>query len=101
MSANAAGIYGHQLFRSDDKPLYHRGLALNAALVGITLVTALGLACYFRWTSSKKRQARQEPEGIDDEVDNPSGTSTSNGVLTDSEKDGFDLSPEVPKLKAF
>lgn len=40
MSANIGGIYGAQLFQSDDKPLYRRGFSINIGL----LATALFLA---------------------------------------------------------
>lgn len=39
MGANIAGIYGAQIFRADDKPLYRRGFGIDIAVlaVGVTL----------------------------------------------------------------
>ncbi|KAL4969849.1 major facilitator superfamily domain-containing protein [Aspergillus stella-maris] len=39
MNANIAGIYGAQIFRSDDKPLYRRGfsVAISVLAVGLSL----------------------------------------------------------------
>lgn len=44
MGANIAGIYGAQIFREDDKPLYRRGFGIAIG------VLCLGLALsVFRW----------------------------------------------------
>lgn len=50
MGANIAGIYGAQIYRSDDAPLYRRGFAINIAVlsVGLSLAT-------FRYLESRVR----------------------------------------------
>lgn len=40
MNANIAGIYGAQIFRSDDKPLYQRGFSVAIAVLSVGLVLA-------------------------------------------------------------
>jgi hypothetical protein len=42
MNANIAGIYGAQIFRSDDKPLYRRGFSVALAVLSVGLVLAIG-----------------------------------------------------------
>jgi predicted MFS family arabinose efflux permease len=53
MNANIAGIYGAQIFRQDDKPLYRRGFSVAIAVlcVGFTLAIV-------RWADDKRRQRR-------------------------------------------
>ncbi|KAK0657991.1 putative MFS transporter [Cercophora newfieldiana] len=41
MGANIAGIYGAQIFRSEDRPLYKRGFAINLAIISTAIVLAL------------------------------------------------------------
>ena len=38
MGANIAGIYGAQILRSDDSPLYRRGFTINCALLSLAIV---------------------------------------------------------------
>ncbi|OAA81571.1 Major facilitator superfamily domain, general substrate transporter [Akanthomyces lecanii RCEF 1005] len=54
MNANIAGIYGAQIFRSDDKPLYRRGFSVAIAILcfGFVLATA-------RWLEEKIRLRRK------------------------------------------
>ena len=42
MGGNIAGIYGAQIFRSDDRPLYNRGFAVNIAILVVGLLIATG-----------------------------------------------------------
>lgn len=58
MAANAAGIYAAQLFRSDDKPRYHRALSIDVAILVLSLVSAVSLALYYRYKT--KKEAREE-----------------------------------------
>lgn len=44
MGANIAGIYGAQIYRSDDAPLYRRGFGINIAVLSVGL--ALGIFRY-------------------------------------------------------
>lgn len=41
MGANIAGIYGAQIFRADDKPLYRRGftVAITVLAAGVVMAT--------------------------------------------------------------
>lgn len=59
MAANAAGIYGNQLFRSDDKPRYHRALTIDAVILAVSLLSAILLALYYRY---KNRQESQKED---------------------------------------
>lgn len=57
MGANIAGIYGAQIFRKDDSPLYRRGFSVAIAVIAVGLVLAV-----FRWlddTLCRRRKARQ------------------------------------------
>jgi hypothetical protein len=42
MSANLAAVYGAQVFRADDKPLYRRAFNTNFALLTSVLSVAAG-----------------------------------------------------------
>ena len=42
MGGNIAGIYGAQIFRRDDRPLYKRGFAVNIAILVVGLTLAVG-----------------------------------------------------------
>lgn len=41
MGANIAGIYGAQIFRADDKPLYKRGFTIAISVLAVGLVLAV------------------------------------------------------------
>ncbi|KAF4422239.1 hypothetical protein F53441_14296 [Fusarium austroafricanum] len=41
MGANIAGIYGAQIFRSDDKPRYRRGFTINIVVLAVGLALAV------------------------------------------------------------
>lgn len=62
MAANMAGIYAAQLFRSDDKPRYHRALTVDAVILAVSLITAISLALYYRYKNKKDAQG-EEPTG--------------------------------------
>jgi hypothetical protein len=53
MGANIAGIYGAQIFRQDDKPLYRRGFAVAIAVLAFGLVLAI-----IRWVDDVLRRRR-------------------------------------------
>lgn len=40
MGANIAGIYGAQIFRADDKPLYRRGFSIGIGVLTFGLLLA-------------------------------------------------------------
>jgi hypothetical protein len=54
MNANIAGIYGAQIFRSDDRPLYRRGFSVAIAVLAVGLTLAI-----FRWADDKLRRRRK------------------------------------------
>ncbi|KZV92862.1 MFS general substrate transporter [Exidia glandulosa HHB12029] len=63
MAANAAGIYGSQLLRSDDAPRYHRGF-----IVMVVLLSAGVAFCLFQWAADKVAARRasttiEDPQG--------------------------------------
>lgn len=62
MGANIAGIYGAQIFRSDDKPLYRRGFSVALAVLSVGLVLAIGR---YIDTVIHRRQKRQAVENDD------------------------------------
>lgn len=54
MGGNIAGIYGAQIFRQDDRPLYQRGFAVNISI----LVAGLLLAVV-RYVDDRLRRRKQ------------------------------------------
>ncbi|KAK3335119.1 major facilitator superfamily domain-containing protein [Cercophora scortea] len=61
MGANSAGIYGAQIFRADDKPLYTRGFTINIAILSLGLVLAVAKAGD---DYRRKKKAAQASTGI-------------------------------------
>lgn len=65
MNANIAGIYGAQIFRQDDRPLYRRGFSVAIAVlaVGLSLVIA-------RWVDDllRRRKKTEQFEVSDSEI---------------------------------
>lgn len=57
MGANIAGIYGAQIFRSDDKPLYRRGFGIGIAVLAVGLL--LAVVRYLDGWLRKRRAARK------------------------------------------
>lgn len=57
MGANIAGIYGAQIFRSDDKPLYRRGFGIDIAVLAVGL--ALAVVRFSDGWIQKRRTAKQ------------------------------------------
>lgn len=56
MFSQAAGIVGSNIYRTDDKPLYHRG---NSWLVGVavgTLLVSMATRQYYVWRNSQKQR---------------------------------------------
>ena len=53
MSANIGGIYGAQIFQSDDAPKYRRAFATNIGLLAAALSLAVG-----RYWWEKRRISR-------------------------------------------
>lgn len=57
MGANIAGIYGAQIFRSDDKPRYRRGFSINIGVLTFGLVIAV--VRFIDDRIRRRRKARQ------------------------------------------
>jgi len=70
MGANIAGIYGAQIFRSDDRPLYRRGFAINLAVLStaITLVIVRYIDDIIRRRKVRGQLAQVVPESGSDEA---------------------------------
>ncbi|KAH8195828.1 hypothetical protein TruAng_009998 [Truncatella angustata] len=86
MGANVAGIYGAQIFRSDDRPLYSRGFSIAISVLCVGLILAI-----IRWiddTVRRRRNARQTDL-------TPSKNNSSCAVESNESRDGG-LSTAVP-----
>lgn len=56
--ANAAGIYGAQIFREDDEPRYRRAFSVACAILALGLLLAAG-----RFVDDVRRKVRQRTGG--------------------------------------
>lgn len=63
MGANIAGIYGAQIFRSDDAPRYRRGFSINIAVLTVGLTLAIVRFFDDKWL---RRRTANEAERISD-----------------------------------
>ena len=72
MGANIAGIYGAQIFRSDDSPRYRRGFNVNIGVLvaGLSLAVIRFLDDRFR---RKKVQSQAEIAEESEENENDNG----------------------------
>lgn len=61
--ANVAGIYGAQIFRSDDAPLYRRGFGVNIGVLTLGVGLAVVRFADDRWFG---KRVRKEPELVED-----------------------------------
>lgn len=68
MGANIAGIYGAQIFRSDDKPLYRRGFSVALAVLSVGLVLAVGRYIDTLIHRRRKRQAVESEDSNDEDI---------------------------------
>jgi hypothetical protein len=62
MNANIAGIYGAQIFRRDDRPLYRRGFSVAIAVLSVGFVLAI-----IRWIDDKLRMRRMKKQALAEE----------------------------------
>jgi hypothetical protein len=67
MNANIAGIYGAQIFRADDKPLYRRGFSVACSILAVGLV--LAIARFVDTVIHRRRKARQVESGDEGSTD--------------------------------
>ncbi|KAK5654029.1 hypothetical protein OQA88_7707 [Cercophora sp. LCS_1] len=58
MGANIAGIYGAQIFRSDDRPKYRRGFTINNAVIATALILAITRFIDDKFLRKKRQQQR-------------------------------------------
>lgn len=67
MSANLAGILGHQIFRAQDAPEYHRGWILIVGLISAGVLFCTVTNTQYRVLNRKQgRYCRdEEAEGVD------------------------------------
>lgn len=65
MGANIAGIYGAQIFRSDDRPRYRRAFSVNCAVLAFGLVLAIGR--YIDDVIRRRRQNKRAPDTGDED----------------------------------
>ena len=56
MSANIGAIDGAQLFQADDKPLYRRAFGCNIAILGFSLLLAIGRYAHERYQRRKNSE---------------------------------------------
>ncbi|RDI81598.1 hypothetical protein Vi05172_g8499 [Venturia inaequalis] len=66
MGANIAGIYGAQIFRSDDKPKYRRGFSINIAV--LTVGAFLAVVGYIDDVWRRRRIAQQVRDNFSDQT---------------------------------
>ena len=67
MNANIAGIYGAQIFRSDDKPLYRRGFSVALSVLAVGLV--LAIVRYVDTMIHRRRKLQAVEDGSEQDTD--------------------------------
>lgn len=102
MGANIAGIYGAQIYRSDDKPRYRRAFVLCIAV----LAFGLGCALVRQWDEYRRRKSKQGSDATEDENSDrwsndreaaSHGTAAAPSTVADGLKDGLQVSAEIVK----
>ncbi|KAL4922001.1 major facilitator superfamily domain-containing protein [Aspergillus aurantiobrunneus] len=73
MNANIAGIYGAQIFRSDDRPLYSRGFSVALSVLSVGLALAI-----VRFVDTLL-QRRRKGETVESESDSGQGSRDESG----------------------
>lgn len=53
MAINSALIAGAQIFRSDDRPLYHRGRTINVGVLSLGVACACTLSILYRMSNRR------------------------------------------------
>jgi predicted MFS family arabinose efflux permease len=74
MNANIAGIYGAQIFRRDDRPLYRRGFSVAIAVLSVGFVLAI-----IRWIDDKLRMRRMKKQALAEEHGSSDGVAVGRG----------------------
>ncbi len=84
MGANIAGIYGAQIFRSDDRPKYRRGFSINIAIISVAICLAV-----VRFVDDLIRRRRKAQQLYRDEV-----VSGDNSINDELEVPASDVQPQ-------
>lgn len=80
MGANIAGIYGAQIFRSDDKPKYRRAFSIACAVLAFGIV--LAIIRYLDDLRRRRRQARRASiSAVDSNEESPNKWQQVNSTL--------------------
>jgi hypothetical protein len=89
MGANIAGIYGAQIFRQDDRPLYRRGFSINIAVltVGLALAVLRFVDDFIRRRRHRKTLTSDPPSNEDIKAPRPSDVQPAPVII------GGDLKP--------
>lgn len=90
MGANIAGIYGAQIFRQDDRPLYRRGFSVAVAVLCLGFVLALG-----RWLDDKWRQRTEQR--LEARALSRLGDSNADDVVSKEEEEGASTRERRPR----
>lgn len=88
MGANIAGIYGAQIFRQDDSPLYRRGFGINIAV--LTTGLALAIVRYIDDIIRRRRHRRNQTILQAESVSDGGQTKEVEGVLAGAETARFE-----------
>jgi len=67
MGANIAGIYGAQIFRSDDKPRYRRAFVIGIAVLGTGALLAVGRLIDERIRGRTGKKVVEQDDSSEDE----------------------------------
>ncbi|KAK5996049.1 putative transporter-like protein [Cladobotryum mycophilum] len=95
MNANIAGIYGAQIFRKDDKPLYRRGFSVAIAVLSLGLVFAIIREIDDLLSRRRRTKEAENERSLSNEVNDKESQATSDRkqsvLVTD------DIQPAVSK----
>ncbi|SPO01844.1 related to nicotinamide mononucleotide permease [Cephalotrichum gorgonifer] len=83
MGANIAGIYGAQIFRSDDKPRYRRGFSINIGVLTLGLTLAI-IRYADDWIRRRRNRNRLEVTPVGDDSENGNGNEVSEAKVSPS-----------------
>ena len=70
MAANCGGLVGAQLFRSDDKPYYHRGWTIIASFASFSLVLVSILIVQYALSNKWKRGLASDKAQVENQEKN-------------------------------
>ena len=76
MGANIAGIYGAQIFRSEDAPRYRRGFGINIGVLALGLALAVLRFADDKWWRRTPAPAVSDEAGEEHESESDKGART-------------------------